>query len=984
MDFGVLGTLLVRREGSEVAVPTRMLRNLLATLLCRANRTVARDVLVAALWRDQPPRTADKTLSIYVHRLRAVLGTANRVVMSSGAGYRLDLTDNDLDAQRFERLAASAASARSHGDLATASSLMNQALSLWRGEAFAGIGDNELVAAEALRLDELRVTAVEEWAETELELGRHGQLCDELFPLAADHPYRERLTRALMLALYRGGRQAEALDVYQNAYRTMSAELGIRPGPDLQLLHQRMLREDPELLWRAVSTAAVVAGHAPIPAQLPAAIREFTGRGQELGALDDAAYSCAGAAEVIAISGTAGVGKTALVLHWAHRARAAFGDGQLFADLRGFADIPPLRPVQVLARFLQAMGVPSDQIPTEIDAAASLYRSVIADRRMLVVLDNARNADHVRPLLPGTPGCLTIVTSRDRLTGLVAGESARCLHLDVLTPDEAVGLLGQLVGARVQRDRGAAGRLAELCAHLPLAIRIAAAHLAGTPEVSIGQYVDALCAGDVLSAVEIAGDERMAARRAFQRSYAALHHESRRIFRLIGLAPGPTVTVDTAAALAGIAASAAEAGLRHLTEASLLESRIAGQAGADRLHQHDLLRRFAAERAADDEGPAERSAAIARLMTFYVQRVGAAARAVYPHLLRLPAICEGQQEFGDSEGALSWLDAEHENLVTAVQHCAEHGPTRLALLLADGMRGYLSHRMLGADWHAVASAALDAATREADEAAMAAAQLSLALLHHRHSHPSLAAHHAGLALAHARRAGWRDGELAALGSQGNIYRQSGRRAEAIATMHDILDATEDATEDATDESARLLPVRAATLGNLGILYAETDQPDRAEHFHRQALRAYESLGAIGGQALALTNLAETRCAQGYPGEARELIQRALELHRRTGERGAEAESLRILAEAELSAGDLGAAEAAATQALALICQAERRRHEADILVTLGSIQHAEGDSRTAAATLRQALALAKQLGDPRCEARAATALAKAGEMLTDR
>ncbi|MFB9332147.1 AfsR/SARP family transcriptional regulator, partial [Actinoplanes octamycinicus] len=538
--FRLLGPVRYRTAAGWSGVRAAQPRAVLALLLVEAGRTVSVDRLVDELWGDRPPRTARNTVQGYVMRLRRAVGGP---LLTRERGYELVIGDDDLDSAVFERLTAGSRTRAAPEALAE----VERALTLWDGPALADVPPTPTVTAEAARLEQRRLAALEHRCRLQLRLGQHAEIVHDLASLVAEHPLREELRAGLMLALYRSGRRADALASYRQCHELMTAELGIEPGPDLRELHRAILADDPGL--RSAEGAAAAA----VPAQLPAAVPGFTGRRDHLRRLDSllgAPGAEPGAVAVVAVTGPPGVGKTALVTHWAHRVRDRFPDGQLHLDLRGYASDPPGRPIDALTQFLIALGTPADQVPTDVDAAARLYRSRLAGRRVLVVLDNANHPDQVRPLLPGDPGCVVLVTSRDQLTGLVARDGALGHRLGVLAADEARTLLEGLLGPARDAEARHLDRLAELCGGLPLALRIAAANLTGNPHRPITAYLDRL-AEDRLAHLAVDGDPQTTVRAAFDLSYAALTPAARRLFRLLGLVPGPDIDAGAAAALAG-------------------------------------------------------------------------------------------------------------------------------------------------------------------------------------------------------------------------------------------------------------------------------------------------------------------------------------------------------------------------------------------------------------------------------------------------
>ncbi len=694
---------------------------------------------------------------------------------------------------------------------------------------------------------------------------------------------------------------------------------------------------------------------APVPRQLPADVAGFTGRAADLERLDAllAGDGSATAVVISAIAGSAGVGKTALAVHWAHRVAERFPDGQLYLDLQGFAPSPPVDPPRALGRLLDGLGVPSDQVPVEQEAAAALYRSLLARRRLLVVLDNAREAAQVRPLLPGSPGCPVVITSRERLTGLVATNGARRLTLDVLAPDEAVALLQSVLGAdRVAAEPGAAAELAEACAFLPLALRIAAADLIGQPGRPVAEYAAALRAEDRLATLEVDGDPQAAVRAAFDRSYATLAADARRLFRLLGLTPGPEVTVPAAAALAGTTPEQATPLLARLADGHLLEARARGRFGF-----HDLLRRYARQRSEHEDRLPEREAAIGRLLSWYLHGADAAARLLYPTTFRLPLPPApgglppaGFDRYPD---ALAWMDAERANLVAAVTHAAEHGPGPLAWLLADTVRGYFLLRRPMVDWLAVARAGLATATRAHDRRAQATARFSLGLAHWSLGRHPQAIEHYRAALELFRETGWLQGQAACLGNLGNVHGDVGEPAQAADYFAQAL---------ALDRRAGRRDRQAVALGSLGMLSRELGALARADEYETQALALHRQAGYRTGEAYALGNLGEIEHDLGRLEDALRHLTQALSLYREIGNRSGEAYALYGLAALHRDTGGQRQALQLARAAVALASEISERRAHVEALNTLGSVQLRLGDCQEAIGHHRQALELASQAG----------------------
>ena len=965
LELRLLGPVEARVDGRPVPLGARKQRLVLAILALEANRPVPVDRLVDLVWPDEPPPTATHAVRVCVSGLRAVLSGAGVAagIRTRGDGYLLAIDPSIVDAHRFRALIASAAGAA--GDVERLA-LLDEALGLWSGTALSGTAAPAVADRLCAGLREARIVAREDRVDALLRLGRHRELVDELADLTAAYPLRERLAGQQMLALHRSGRPGDALAAYRRIRHDLADQLGLDPGAGLQARHAAILRgEDPHGLADTARPAPVAVA---VPAQLPAAPGGFVGRATPLAALDGL---LAGAtASVAVIAGTAGVGKTTLALHWAHRHRDAYPDGQLYVNLRGRAGGAPMRPEQALGGFLRALGVPAEQLPLDVDEAAARYRTLLADRRVLVLLDDAVGVEQVRPLLPAGTGCLALVTSRERLAGLAVRDGASLLRLETLDPDESIELLTALLGEqRSAAARDAIAELARLCGYLPLALRIAAAHLVGYPARPVADLVARLRDGDRLSVLEIEGDEQSAVRAAFDLSYVALKPETRRLFRLAGLVPGGELTAHSAASLTGSPVPRLQRGLDQLADAHLLDVPLPG-----RYRAHDLLRLYAQALAEAEDGPSERVAALRRLYHHYLQWTEVAARLLYPQMQRLPehgqpAPAEAPQEaspFADPAAALAWLEAERGNLVAAAERAAAEGPRDVAWLLVDALRGYFWMRRYPPEWLAAGAAALAAATAEDDPHGLAAAHLCLAQAQRFLSQHELAAGHFVAAIAQAERAGWRQGEAAATGSLANLYRDQGRLTDAAA-YHRRAGAIFRQTGEPGGE--------AVSLTNLGNVQLESGElADGIANLSR-ALDIYRVLGAHNAQAHVFNSLGCAHHLQGNLDAAAEHLTRALELHRGAGSREGEADTLNNLAEVHRDAGTLDEARRLAEAGLSLAVDTGDRRVEADACHTLATLHRLGGEPGADWDT--RALAVSRSTGYRRGEALALLGLAGA-------
>ncbi|HKR51972.1 MAG TPA: BTAD domain-containing putative transcriptional regulator [Pseudonocardiaceae bacterium] len=600
MDFEVLGPLRVRHGGQSARLSAPMPRTLLGVLLTQANTPVRVDVLVDALWAGQRDPRAAKKLQLHVHRLRCILGDPARIRFEHG-GYTLQVHPGELDAERFESALAEGSDA---GQPARAVALLRSALRLWRGEPFSDVTDLPLLRAEADRLAERRLTGLSQLYAAELACGHATAIIPELIELATRHPMRERLQGLLMTALYQAGRQAEALEVYHRTRSALIEQLGLEPGNELQRLEHAILTGDPLLESPRLESSTT---HAITPAQLPADITDFTGRKVQLATIQHLAATDRYESMLVAITGKAGVGKTTLAVHAAHRLRVHYPDGQLFVDLRG-AQGHPLAPADVLARFLRSLGVDRTAIPDDIEERAALYRSRLADRRLLILLDNAAGEAQLRPLLPGTPECAVLVTGRIRLAGL---NGTRLIDLDILEPDQAVELLARVAGPlRVAAEPGAAREIVRLCGFLPLAVRIAGARLGARPHWRLERLEADLADEDHRLDTLRAGD--LDVRASLALSYENLDPTARCAFRRLGLLEVHDFAPWITAALLDIPQAKAEELVDTLVDMQLLEVAGPDAAGALRYRFHDLLRAYARELAAAEEPEADRLAALDR------------------------------------------------------------------------------------------------------------------------------------------------------------------------------------------------------------------------------------------------------------------------------------------------------------------------------------------------------------------------------------
>jgi DNA-binding SARP family transcriptional activator len=988
MKFCLLGPLLVGRGGDVVPVSPGKQRALLAALLLNANRMVPLDELAQALWGSAPPPSARATLRNYVKRLRKALeGADGSRISTLPRGYMICVDAGELDVFRFEALQGSAQLAAREGAWDRAAAQLRAALSLWRGEALADVPSEWLTLREVPRLAEMRLQAVDARIEADLSLGRHADVIAELRQLTAVQPLRERLHALLMLALYRDGRQAEALTAYQRARRALIEELGAEPGPELRELQQQILAADPALaapaqarLRSAAAPAQPGAGQrtqAAVLRQLPVAVRHFTGRAAEMAALTSMADHAAGTGRAVvisAIAGTAGVGKTAIAVQWAHEVADKFPDGQLYVNLRGYDPVQPMAATDALAGFLRAMGVPGQDIPAAAEECAARYRSLLAGRRMLVVLDNAGSAEQVRPLLPGTPGCAVVVTSRDALAGLVARDGAHRLDLDLLPLGAAVGLLRALIGGRADADPAAAEALAIQCARLPLALRVAAelaaARSAAPLHVLVSELADQSQRLDLLDA---GGDPRTAMRAVFSWSYQHLDAGAARACRLLGLHPGADFDCYAAAALTGTTIGRACHLLDRLARAHLIQAAQPGRHG-----MHDLLRAYAVEQALRDDTEPDRQAARTRLFDHYLYTAAAAMDTAFPAeqhnrpCIRPPATpvppVTGQA------AARAWLDTQRATLAAVAGYAADHGWPGHATRLAATLFRYLDSGGHYADALAIHACARRAARHSCDRAAEAVALTSLAVADMRQGRYQQSASHLRQALALFRESGDLTGEARAVANLGLLDHQRGRYQDAA-----------DYDQQAVDMFRQIgnRTGQATALSNLGCAEQRLGRYQQAAGHLQQALALFCETGDHHGEAYALGETGNLCLRQGEYQQAAEHQRQALALFRETGDRTGEAHTLADLGAAEHGLGRYLQAATLQRQALALVRETGERSSEILALNRLGEVLLATGEPGQARAQHAAALSLADQIGDCYEQARAHNGLARTRDATGD-
>jgi DNA-binding SARP family transcriptional activator len=962
MEFLVLGRLETRDGTGALLVPaTRKQRVLLAALLLHANRPVGRDRLVDLLWGVAPPRSAVANLYTYVAQLRKLLATTlPRTGPDTGradrdgplrlraecGGYALSVTPDELDLLRFERLVEQGCQALTAGRHAAAAERLTRAVGLWRGRPLEDLPvPDELLPALA-RLEEQRLAAVEDCVEARLALGRHAELAAEVRALTEAHPLRERLWAQRMLAEYRAGRQSDALASYRQLYRILDHQVGVRPGEPVQRLHQQILTADPAL--NRPPSSAVVLGHdrAPresrsmprraagadqsagpaarwhlaAPHQLPLDVRGFAGRDNELAQLDrilQAVDQQPTAAVICAVSGTAGVGKTTLAVHWAHRVSDQFPDGQLFVNLRGFGPGGRMMtPAEAMRGFLDTLGVPPKHMPSTLDGQVALYRGLLAGKRVLVVLDNARDADQVRPLLPANSTALALVTSRNQLTSLVAVDGAHLLTLDILSAIDSRELLARRVGtSRVAAEPDAVEAVINACARLPLALAIAAARAQQTSFTLAALAAELGMTGgrlDVLDAGDLAGQVRT----VFSWSYTTLSPQAARQFRLLGLHPGPDISVPAAASLAGHPRPLARRLLTELARANLIVEHTPG-----RYALHDLLRLYASDMAHTHDSDTERHAALRRLLDHYLHTAHAADRHLYPHRdpIHLPLAPAGQgvlpERFPDHPAGMAWLTAEHAVLLAALRQAADARFDTHAWQLAWALNTFLDRR---GHWHDLAAAwqtALPTAVRVGDPIAEAEVHRRL----------------------------------------GHAHTQLGRHDEAHAHLRQALDRFTSAGDQAG---------QADTYGNLAVLAQWRNCPEKAIDHGHQALNLYRSTDQRHGQGRALNLIGFSHALLGNHAAALSYCLPALALFQELSHQVGETITWDSLGYAHQGAGHYAQAANCYRRAHTLYHGLGDRYYESASLIRLGDTHRLAGHPAAAKAAWHQALDILTDLSHP--------------------
>jgi len=930
MRFRLLGPVEIRDGESWRAIGAPKWRSLLAVLLINANQVVSVDTLIDELWGEAVPAKAGNLVSIYVLRLRRMIGDSDgRVLVTRSPGYLLRTGDDGTDVQVFEAKTRDGRRALTKGAPDDAARHLAEALALWRGTPLADVPRSAIVAAEAERLAELRLDTAELRITAELACGEHAQVVPELRRLLADHPLREGLWLLLMQALDGSGRHAEALDAYGQARAQISDELGVDPGPELRRLYAKLLSADSdsgeeagppgEIIAGSVAQPADPAAASPRPAtqrpaQLPTDIADFTGREEQVRHLSDALAGApdseSGAVRIALVAGYGGLGKTSLAIHAAHRVRSQFPDGQLYVDLLG-ATQDPLPPGDVLGRFLRDLGIDGRDIPVDEAERAARFRTALAGRQVLIVLDNARDAAQVRSLLPGSASCAVLITTRSRMPDLA---SIRLVDLHVLDDAEALTLFTRVVGdKRAATEPEATAELLDACGGLPLAIRICAARLATRPSWTIRtmanrlrdehRRLDELAVGD------------LAVRASFEVSFATLPSRKRgvapaRAFCLLGLWQGPTISCAAAAALFGSSYDDATDALELLVDANLLEC-----VAPDRYKFHDLLRVYAAERALANVPEQDRSAAVVRLLTWYLHTADAAGTAVAPNRYNIaiePAGPPAQAalSFTGPEDALAWYDSERYNVVAVTRHAANQGLHDIAWRIPPPLWMLFHSRDNWADSIATHQIALNSARAAGNRLGEAWILNNLgAILGFTDGHEAV--RHLEQAMALRRELGDRRGEAQSANNLADHLARLGRREEGVSMLHRALELNREIGHRYGE---------AVVLVNLGDALLGLDRPREALPWLHEAHEVFAEVKDPDGLGFAAHARGRCYMALGRESEAVDSYHEALASHQSSGNRQRQAVTLRYLGRAHAKAGRIDRASESLAHSAAIYHQ----------------------------------------------------------------
>ena len=897
MEFRVLGDIEIRHAGLVVDAGHARQQCVLAVLLAEANQPVSTVQLLDRVWAHDPPQRAREALYSYLSRLRKILAADPRVRLRFAAGaYRLVVEAGSVDLYRFRALLGAARDSADDRELLTR---LDEALALWRGEPFAGL-DTPWLHGVRDQLTREHFAAQLDRHDAALRLGRHAEALPALAALADAQPLDERLAGQLMLGLYRSGRQAEALALFDRMRHRLAEELGADPSAPLRALHQRILVADP-----ALAPAAAPAG---VPAQLPRPVAGFTGRVHELAVLD-AALAQPGA--IVALTGTAGVGKSALAVHWAHRVREHFPDGQLFLNLRGFEpDRPTMAPAQAMQTLLGSLLPDGQRLPAGPEAQENLYRSLLADRRTLVILDNAHSSAQVRPLLPGSLGSRTVVTSRDTLAGLIVSEAATPLTVETFDPDEGRELLARRLGpARVTAEPEAVDALLAISARLPLALAVVAARAVVRPRRPLADTVAELLASAGSLDAFAGADPRTDVRAVFSWSYHALSPGAARLFRYLALHPGPDIDVTVAASQLGPGAPA-RALLGELAATQLIQERTLG-----RYSFHDLLRAYAAELVTAEDSAADRRAVLGRALESCLHSAHRAKLILDPRRAPVTPDDPGPgvvaAEHADRPAAIAWFTAERAALVSIIRRGAEAGFHRLVWQLAIELTHFFDRRGLWQDLLSTHQAALAAAEVLDDSLGRGHLYRGLARANIRLGNLGEADRQLTDAARLFETAGDRSLQARTALDESWLRELSGDDAAALARAENALEIFRAAADR---------PGEAYALNAVGWAHGLLDDHRRELAYCQSALHLLRELGDLRGEADTWDSLGHAHHGLHQHTEAIRCYEQALAAYRELGDRYGEGSTWARIGDVRRVTGDACAANEAWRSALTILRQ----------------------------------------------------------------
>ncbi|WP_158578416.1 AfsR/SARP family transcriptional regulator [Spongiactinospora rosea] len=987
MEFRILGSVEMWAEGQMRDLGTAKERYVLAILLLTPGQPVLIENIIDWVWGDTPPTNARGNLYTYVHRLRGRIGDDKAVLRRSG-GYVLNVDPEQIDLHRFHRLNDRARTLAHVGNTDEALRLFNEAAELWRGEPLSGL-HGEWISTIRTSLESDHQAATKMRLQLELDAGHHTEVLGELYRLVDGHPYDESFIEQLMIALYRCGRQRDALETYHRMSHRMVEQLGTDPAPSLRAMYQRILRGDPEL---AAPHIPPPAPSAPVTQNLPRDIPDFTGREADLRHLYEALDTGLTAVTIEAIDGMAGIGKSALAIHAAHALADRYKDGRWFLSLRAHdPNHPPLSPAEGLQILLRDIGENPRRIPEGLEPRAALWRARLAERRMLIVLDDAADADQVRPFLPGAPGCLVLITSRRRLTGL---EGIRPLSLDVLAPHDASLLFRRIVGHDRPLAAPDVNRLVQLCGHLPLAVTIMADRLRHRPARAVGDFVTRL-SQDRLAEMHT-GDNDLTS--TFELSYRELSRPRQRAFRRLSLHIGADFTAASAAAMIGSDLRTAERALEELLDHHLIQEPHSG-----RFRFHDLLREYARRRASEEESPGELRHVVHRLLDFYLYTADQADRALYPHrrrtalwIARPPA---DPLPVSDPDSAAEWLRTERDNLLSCAYHAAEHGLPSHTVNLSIALATYLERSAHWADAARLHETARRLSQKTGDRGATAHVELELSLIRSRtgryHDAMELAQH--GLTtfralgdlhgeadvLCHLSRVCWHTGRsrlsLAYADKALNLYQHTkDRYGEGKAHLHRGIALFHlGRTEEAASAFQRSLDIvrvtkdratMALALNNLGDLELDRGNLQRALDLFRESLATLRAAGWRQNEAVALNNIANVLRRQGALQEALYFYRQALSEYQATGDRRNETDAHNNIGASYLLLNLVSEALTHFHKALTVAEEIGDPYGQALALRGLGDGRQRHGQYDLAYETYERALAIAREVDNPLLQA----------------